>query len=535
MSTYRNTSHALPELAHLLLTQGDKVSSRNGRTVELLHQHITLTHPLEREVINPNRRASLPAQIAETAWLLAGRDDIGWLTNYLKRAPEFSDDGKVWRGAYGPRIRSWETRDRDRIDQVAYVLDTLREHALSRRAVITIYDPAVDTSPGKDIPCNNWLAFSNRLGRLHLHVATRSNDLWWGWSGINAFAWSVLLEVAANMLGLEVGQLSFSVTSLHLYDRHWETARRVHESAREASPVATYAALNPSARFNLGVGTTTDDLDRMLTEWFRVEALIRDGDRAVSSLHAEIEAFPEPMMQEWLYVLAWWWRHDDSFLLPLVGTPLAAAATASPGRPPHPRDREPAETAEASPATPERVSFLEYVSNLHREKHEVYGDSWKRRGEMLGILANIARKVDRLGVAGGGDTSADTAIDLLCYLVKYRLWLTDHHGVPTPAGVHPRRNLSDWAEPVTEMLFFRHGDVLDEYGDKDSADLIGSLRHAFEVLEQSVADKYLPGRAEHVDKMIEQARALADRLWHHEQWKAANSTRSWKGYGDGDA
>ena len=69
---------------------------------------------------------------------------------------------------------------------------------------------------------------------------------------------------------------------------------------------------------------------------------------------------------------------------------------------------------------------MEFVAQLHREKHAAYGDSWKKRGEMLGIMANIARKMDRLGVAGGGDTSADTAIDLLVYLIKYRLWIWEN-------------------------------------------------------------------------------------------------------------
>ena len=58
-------------------------------------------------------------------------------------------------------------------------------------------------------------------------------------------------------------------------------------------------------------------------------------------------------------------------------------------------------------------------------KHAAYGDSWKRRGETLGILANVARKVDRLGKTDEHETALDTAVDLLVYLVKYEAWLRD--------------------------------------------------------------------------------------------------------------
>jgi hypothetical protein len=58
-------------------------------------------------------------------------------------------------------------------------------------------------------------------------------------------------------------------------------------------------------------------------------------------------------------------------------------------------------------------------------------DAWKKRGEVISILANIARKVDRLTyVLDGGPTTADeslrdTAIDLMVYGLKYQTYLAD--------------------------------------------------------------------------------------------------------------
>lgn len=75
--------------------------------------------------------------------------------------------------------------------------------------------------------------------------------------------------------------------------------------------------------------------------------------------------------------------------------------------------------------------FREAVRRLHRGKDAAYRDAWKRRGEVISILANVARKVDRLeyGLYGAPATPdeswADTAVDLLVYCLKYQAYLAD--------------------------------------------------------------------------------------------------------------
>ena len=77
---------------------------RTGEVSEIKGVNFTLENPLEREVNVPPRRASLPAQIAETLWVLSGRNDVEFISHYLPRAKDFSDDGVVWRAGYGPRL-----------------------------------------------------------------------------------------------------------------------------------------------------------------------------------------------------------------------------------------------------------------------------------------------------------------------------------------------------------------------------------------------------------------------------------------------
>jgi hypothetical protein len=83
----------------------------------------------------------------------------------------------------------------------------------------------------------------------------------------------------------------------------------------------------------------------------------------------------------------------------------------------------------------EPVSLTEIVAtltDLHAAKDRIYLDAWQRRGELIGIFANIARKYDRLENAAdetGPDnveSRADTAADLAIYAAKYLSWLIEH-------------------------------------------------------------------------------------------------------------
>ena len=167
-----------------LLAHSTEVVVRGVRTREVLHRVTILERPLERFVFVPRRGNDPFAQIAEAVWVLAGRDDLAWLARYIPRAADYSDDGQIWRAAYGPRLRRW----RGRVDQLDRVRELLLSDPTSRRAVSGLFDPDADFVDSKDVPCNNWLSWIMRDGRLHLAVALRSNDVMWGFSGATPYA-----------------------------------------------------------------------------------------------------------------------------------------------------------------------------------------------------------------------------------------------------------------------------------------------------------------------------------------------------------
>lgn len=458
----REVSHALPVILSDLLYYADEVGSRNGRVKELLNTQITLTQPWRREVLCPGRGANIFAQIAETCWVLAGRNDIEWLSAYLPRAADYSDDGKTWRSGYGPRIRDWKYHLTGRIDQLQYVIQSLEDDSLSRQAVINIWDPQVDTRPGKDRACNTQLQFLNRNGMLYLTVTVRSNDVMWGWSGINAFEWSVLQEIVASLLRLSVGPLTFNIGSLHLYEPHWEKARKIVRLDTDCG-----VGITEELRFNTNkVMTTLDDVDDLLASFFMWEERCRTGDVVPKNLD---HMTTEPLFRAWMAAIAYYWTRHPAWLEVFSGTALAVAVA----RTPVSLLPEPVSVSQAAPghpSTPQALSdseraFYEFVTTLHAAKHASYGDSWKKRGEKLSILANIARKVDRLGVADRFETESDTWIDLWVYLAKYLCWL---HDVPQgPVTVNPvlfnalQRSSFDSPDPAVEAENIAF--VLDEY------------------------------------------------------------------------
>lgn len=83
---------------------------------------------------------------------------------------------------------------------------------------------------------------------------------------------------------------------------------------------------------------------------------------------------------------------------------------------------------------------IELLIALHSHKTVGYGNAWRRRGELLSIFTNIARKYDRLVVAldehlaSPDERLVDTAGDLCVYAGKYLTWLAEQHPEAFDAG-----------------------------------------------------------------------------------------------------
>jgi thymidylate synthase len=207
------------QLGNVLL-DGLEVSPRGKLTRELLHQSLAID--MRRPVLrNSFRKLDYRFMAAEAFWILSGDDTVAVIAPFNTKISEFSDDGKTFFGAYGPKIMA----------QLNYVVAKLNEDDLSRQAVLTVWREC--PPPTKDVPCTVAISFTLREGKLNCHVFMRSSDLWLGLP-YDVFNFSMLGHLVCarlncvapteNFIPVEPGILHLTAVSSHIYEINWSAA-----------------------------------------------------------------------------------------------------------------------------------------------------------------------------------------------------------------------------------------------------------------------------------------------------------------------
>lgn len=215
----RNVNMAFSEIFWKLKAMDLKPQqTRNGPAL-VFPKPVTTVYikPDERVLFNLHRDCNPVFHLLESIWMLAGRNDVAFLSQFNKNMVNFSDDGLTFNAAYGYR---W--RKHFGFDQIAAVIKVLKEDPTSRQAVVQIWDAADLTKSTKDKACNTQIIFDMRHGSLDMLVVNRSNDLWWGAYGANAVHFSFLHEFVASALGVDLGVYRQSSHNLHLYTRMYD-------------------------------------------------------------------------------------------------------------------------------------------------------------------------------------------------------------------------------------------------------------------------------------------------------------------------
>jgi len=251
----RNVHEALPVGVKLLWQVGDRRKSRAGEVV-VAPEPVTTVYdqPLERVIFHEKRDANPFFHLMESLWMLGGREDVEFVSRYVKRMKTFSDDGEIFNGAYGSRWR-W----RFDYDQIQVIIDKLRKDPNDRRVVLGIWDSWIDLKyEGKDTPCNTHIYFSITADdRLDMTVCNRSNDIVWGAYGANAVHLSVLHEYMSEQIGVKIGRYRQISNNYHAY---------VDVLEKQAHPAVNVFKGTPYEKedythFPLGSGNPQWDLD----------------------------------------------------------------------------------------------------------------------------------------------------------------------------------------------------------------------------------------------------------------------------------
>lgn len=160
----------------------------------------------------------------------------------------------------------------------------LKNNPDSRQVVLQIWDPGVDLPDEEgrpaalDIPCNVLSMLKVRNGKLEWTQVMRSNDLFRG-VPYNFVQFTILQEVMAGWLGLEVGIYGHLSDSLHVYEDDFGA---LEEFARQMATASNTDSLRlPKEESDDAFATLERCLDAMtddrLTEGHMRELVEGDG------------------------------------------------------------------------------------------------------------------------------------------------------------------------------------------------------------------------------------------------------------------
>lgn len=174
-----------------------------------------------------------------------------------------------------------------------------------------------------------------------------------------------------------------------------------------------------------------------------------------------------------------------------------------------------------SPEDDPRREVLALLERLHRHKDAAYGDAWRKRGEVIAIFANMARKYDRLIVAfdeqraATTEPLADTVADLCVYAAKYLTWIADVHpseldgaGLPLPRAAR----ISDANGPDALHHVFAAVLATPASGPDNSAQTWERVQSAFTALERGLMAQAAP-RADPTRSLTMRPRRTSPGRW----------------------
>lgn len=203
-----------------LLKSKIHVESTKGHSTEITGVLLELANPSTR-LSRTEVKGKLFSCLGELLWYLSGANDLDFIQYYISLYEESSDDGQTIYGAYGPRLFNM----RGEHNQFQNVINLLRKKPSSRQAVIQLFDASDIEEHHNDVPCTCSLQFLIRKNRLHMFTSMRSNDAFLGLPH-DVFAFTMMQEIMARTLDVELGVYKHAVGSMHLYEKDADKAKQ---------------------------------------------------------------------------------------------------------------------------------------------------------------------------------------------------------------------------------------------------------------------------------------------------------------------
>ena len=211
-------------LKHILL-QDEELNRRTGVKVKSM-PGITIQCDMSKEFpLVSLRKISIKNFVAEMMWFISGEKDTNkFLNKHTKIWNSFTEEDGTIETAYGYRWRHAFGRD-----QLGELIRLLTKDPSSRHGVIVTWDPSDDGLLGpkkKNVPCPYTFTVNIINGKLNLHNIIRSNDMILGFP-TDAAGFGLLQLILSEMLGVEPGIYTHSISNAHIYNNHYDAAKEM--------------------------------------------------------------------------------------------------------------------------------------------------------------------------------------------------------------------------------------------------------------------------------------------------------------------
>lgn len=197
------------------------------------------------------KKLHLRSIIYELLWFLRGDTNIKYLNDHgVSIWDEWADENGELGPVYGSQWRKWQTPDGRVVDQIARLIDGLKNNPWSRRHIVSAWNVAEVDAMALP-PCHSLFQFcvipARKEGERHglsLQLYQRSADLFLG-VPFNIASYALLLLMTAQVCGYEAREFIHTFGDLHLYRNHIDQARLQLERTPRALPTMK---LNPAVQ-----------------------------------------------------------------------------------------------------------------------------------------------------------------------------------------------------------------------------------------------------------------------------------------------
>lgn len=232
------------ELLERIKSEGVVKSDRTGTGTKSVFGHQMRFNLEDGFPVLTTKKLHLKSIIYELLWFLRGDTNIRYLNEHgVTIWDEWADENGDLGHVYGYQWRSWPAPDGRHIDQIAQVLDSIRNNPDSRRHIVSAWNVAEIDDMALP-PCHALFQFYVADGRLSCQLYQRSADVFLG-VPFNIASYALLTMMVAQVTGLRAGDFVHTLGDAHIYLNHAEQVELQLTREPRALPVMN---INPEVK-----------------------------------------------------------------------------------------------------------------------------------------------------------------------------------------------------------------------------------------------------------------------------------------------